>query len=51
MYATITYQDDEKTFSIGNREIISILMDSPFYFNFSLKERKEILDRIKNILK
>lgn len=51
VYAKIIYQNEEKTFAIGNRQIISILMDSPFYFNFSIKERKEMLERVKNILK
>ena len=50
VYAKIIYQSEE-TFNIDNRKIIGILMDSPFYFNFSIKERKEILERVKNILR
>ena len=39
VYSKIIYQSEE-TFNIDNRKIIGILMDSPFYFNFSIKERK-----------
>ena len=36
--------------SACNKQIVGILMDSPFYFNLSIKERKEIIERIQNIV-
>jgi hypothetical protein len=51
LYTKNIYQDEERTYIIDNRHIIGILMDSPFYFNFSVRERKKMVERIKSILR
>lgn len=41
---------EEKFLIAKNREIINVLMDSPFYFFLPVAERKEIVERITHML-
>ena len=47
----VSSSEKEETFlNPRNREIISVLMDSPFYFFLPVEERKEIVKRITHLL-